>query len=581
MKKHLLILAGAAIAASAYAQSAAPEFMWANLLDGLTAAGDNAIGNCVGLNHSVAWLGTYGSNDAQGSEITYAGAPLFNGASYSGTSNNGNLTLLKTNYEGNKEWVVYPDSGDWLSSQGGVATTSEGSLIFAAKVRHTDGHMDIPIKFHDVDGETDLEWIQQADDTRCYRIVVGKVSNEGALEWLRTIEVGLGKDAENPVSDGATLGNITIDNNDNIYLALGHSTDLSVPTEDGASHVVATNPDAVSVNGVPTDFLTLSLDADGYYRNALTLTGTPAEAKCAKVEWLNGNLYIQGTVRVDGDAALSVGGKALKASALTSPVVMRTDADFNISWAKCFTMTEVGGKGTMQNAGLSEANGVLWFCGMYNGQLNDPDDASKFVASTQEKIREGYIIKLDAATGEWLAARNSRDDEFCNPSALAKTGLTGYLEVIASPYNSDKIYVFGYVMNLNVGVFLREYDANTLEANVVSGEHNVITGGGVPTAMDCAFDATSGYVYISARGNKAFVVDGEEMQTAPNAWGVLLSAFRLPDDMTTGVESVEVSNTDGDEEVEYFNLQGMRVKNPGEGIYIRRQGNKAVKVIRR
>ena len=30
--------------------------------------------------------------------------------------------------------------------------------------------------------------------------------------------------------------------------------------------------------------------------------------------------------------------------------------------------------------------------------------------------------------------------------------------------------------------------------------------------------------------------------------------------------------------VEYFNMQGMRVENPENGIFIRRQGNKATKV---
>lgn len=43
----------------------------------------------------------------------------------------------------------------------------------------------------------------------------------------------------------------------------------------------------------------------------------------------------------------------------------------------------------------------------------------------------------------------------------------------------------------------------------------------------------------------------------------------------SGIESVEV---DGDADVEYFNLQGVRVENPQSGLFIRRQGNKAAKV---
>lgn len=40
-----------------------------------------------------------------------------------------------------------------------------------------------------------------------------------------------------------------------------------------------------------------------------------------------------------------------------------------------------------------------------------------------------------------------------------------------------------------------------------------------------------------------------------------------------GTDGVEVSVADGEGRVEYFNLQGVRVANPENGIYIRRQGN--------
>lgn len=47
-------------------------------------------------------------------------------------------------------------------------------------------------------------------------------------------------------------------------------------------------------------------------------------------------------------------------------------------------------------------------------------------------------------------------------------------------------------------------------------------------------------------------------------------------DMNTGVGNVAA---DDDAEVEYYNLQGVRIMNPGKGLYIRRQGNKATKVV--
>ena len=48
-------------------------------------------------------------------------------------------------------------------------------------------------------------------------------------------------------------------------------------------------------------------------------------------------------------------------------------------------------------------------------------------------------------------------------------------------------------------------------------------------------------------------------------------------DNQSGVKSVMVE--DADAPVEWFNLQGVRVANPDNGVYIRRQGNKVEKVV--
>ncbi|MDE6333676.1 MAG: hypothetical protein K2L77_03410, partial [Muribaculaceae bacterium] len=46
---------------------------------------------------------------------------------------------------------------------------------------------------------------------------------------------------------------------------------------------------------------------------------------------------------------------------------------------------------------------------------------------------------------------------------------------------------------------------------------------------------------------------------------------------TEGVSDIITDNSNAP--VEYFNLQGVRVANPENGLYIRRQGNKAEKVL--
>ncbi len=46
--------------------------------------------------------------------------------------------------------------------------------------------------------------------------------------------------------------------------------------------------------------------------------------------------------------------------------------------------------------------------------------------------------------------------------------------------------------------------------------------------------------------------------------------------VTTGIEDIDIESENAP--VEYFNLQGIKVDNPTNGLYIRRQGNKVTKV---
>ena len=55
--------------------------------------------------------------------------------------------------------------------------------------------------------------------------------------------------------------------------------------------------------------------------------------------------------------------------------------------------------------------------------------------------------------------------------------------------------------------------------------------------------------------------------------------FYAPDPDAAGIKSALVDDADANAPVEYFNLQGIRVENPENGLYIRRQGSKASKVM--
>ncbi len=572
MDKRLLFAFLTGVAMSAAAQTA-PTVEWANMLDGATTAGDQAIDICLNSDNDLYCYATLGTNTtSDATDLTYAGDYLYTGAPFAGanaSANNGNFTLLKTSTSGAREWVVYSVSGDFATNAGGVAPTADGGCIVASKVRHTDGMLDTDITLVDATGATTgLGW---TCDKRYYRILLTKISAEGAIEWTRMmVPSTAGATEDDFESDCVSVADIAIDDSGNIFLPLAFSNTLTVTKADG------TTLDITPANAGTDNFLLLSLDKDGYYSTALTLSGTAAKTAPLRAITAGGKLYVAGYIVGDGTNAVTIGSAEFTPTEVENPFLICAGSDLSIDWVKAYKGEAVGGKHAIQNVGLDLVNGTLWFCGQYNLKFTDPDDADKTVAAQQGALREGFIVKLDAATGAWLAARDSRDDQFSQGGAMALTGLTGYLGTLQNPQNQDYIYVIGYVLNANVGVFLRRYDAETLEADL-DGEYNLMTQGGAPTYQSAAYDNVNGDIYFTVRGNKAFTtIDGTET-AAPTGWGVLLSKAHIPG-MQSGISDA-IGDTGTDAPVEYYNLQGIRVERPESGLYIRRQGSTSTKII--
>jgi hypothetical protein len=83
------------------------------------------------------------------------------------------------------------------------------------------------------------------------------------------------------------------------------------------------------------------------------------------------------------------------------------------------------------------------------------------------------------------------------------------------------------------------------------------------------------YGYTTYDATTGIVTD----QIYGDTTGVELTiSFALPKALrpTTGISDI---NVDENAPVEYFNLQGVRVNNPASGLFIRRQGGKAQKVV--
>ena len=584
MKHKLLVLTAALFSLTAAAQSNSEiKCEWAKLIDGKTSAGDQSTEVCVGHDGSVYWLGTYGTT-AGASDITFGGEDLFTGALSSGSSHSSNFTLIKTDNNGNKVWVVYSNSGDFTSGAGGMAVTSDGGVVTVSKVRHSTGMEDKDLTLVAADGTpTNFGWTDADGSTRVYKMLVTKVSSTGEIEWNRLLDISTVPGAASTKeiwSDAFNLGTVTVDNDDNIYCVLNLKNTLSVPKSDATTATVNVVNNKEWTGDTQTacgDFVVLGLDKDGYFRKTLSFEGTAKVGYGQHITFADGRVYAQGYLTGDG-TTLKAGEATLAPSEIISPVIVCMDTDMNVLWAKCFAGEEVAGKKALQNTDISIVDGNLWFCGMFNLKITDLEDATKSIAATQGSLREGFIVKLDAATGRWIASRGSRDDDWNAPVAMAKTGLTGYMKVLQNNENPANIFVAGYVMNANVGIFLREYDATTLEANLTTGQNNIITKGGAPSYVGGAYDSRNCAFYVAARGNNVFGIKDGDDTAKPEKWGVLAAKFTLPAEMRSAVDNIIVDNDDTDAPAEYYDLTGRRVLNPTTGLYIVRRGNTAQKL---
>ena len=87
------------------------------------------------------------------------------------------------------------------------------------------------------------------------------------------------------------------------------------------------------------------------------------------------------------------------------------------------------------------------------------------------------------------------------------------------------------------------------------------------------FDAANNmYIY----GRKVGLAVYSLPQEAPKAVTPAKASYVILGGELTGIEDVEFNEN---APVEYYNLQGMKVANPEKGIFIKKQGKKATRVV--
>lgn len=138
--------------------------------------------------------------------------------------------------------------------------------------------------------------------------------------------------------------------------------------------------------------------------------------------------------------------------------------------------------------------------------------------------------------------------------------------------NGDSFMAFEHQFE-NITEFRHEEGALTPKAGVAKKASRSM-GDGNHTLSDGKVmynDAEVGFVPAATAD------DDHQFSTAAESLKDGMMLFATATDQNTGVDNVAVDGEDA--EVEYYNLQGVRVANPGHGLYIKRQGGNAVKVV--
>lgn len=113
-------------------------------------------------------------------------------------------------------------------------------------------------------------------------------------------------------------------------------------------------------------------------------------------------------------------------------------------------------------------------------------------------------------------------------------------------------------------------------ANGITSDHTIeVTGNNSTRVSHAVMGEDGSYDFVKAR----YV--GLKTKTALNSdWGIKprdLKVYGGSWDVVSALDMLDIDNSDAP--VEYYNLQGVRVLNPENGLFIRRQGNKSEKVL--
>ncbi len=567
MKKFLLSLA---VVVSTTASAQDFDYQWNQLLGGSASEAATAVvGTKNNSTTKFVALNTVGSDDA------FLGSTSLGITAYSGVTTPSYMAITGMDSDGNVTWNVTSTSGYISASNASsLASTQDGGVVAVFRSR-TDGDNSVAVELTDNAGNK-LSVANPFAEMSCsaYVGVVVKIKADGTIDWVASItpETPWVRENGSYATDLFTLNGVAEDGDGNIFVG-GHMVgELTFAKADGSISIAPLNKgewngDSQNYTSYG-DLFMARFDAEGNCADVLTVDAAASYAVSAQIVALtecDGKVYFAGMVRNNEDDFKLGGANVAAKGELQNIIVGSLNSDLSVNWVNNIEATAfTDGKHTTQLKALDVYGSNVYVSGLVKGGFND-DNGTEVIASSKSSL-EGYIIGLDATTGAYLR------------SAIYGSGISGYFGVLENADNNS-LWAYGYQMS-GGKVMLVKYALDSMEKQ---DELDMLKASNMPTAWDFAYDEAEQQLVLAARGKAtmSFYGTDETVEPTKNASGAatfdgVFMSYKSSSPMVSEIEDIAVEVSD--DEVEYFNLQGMKVANPENGIYIRKQGSKTSKV---
>ena len=249
---------------------------------------------------------------------------------------------------------------------------------------------------------------------------------------------------------------------------------------------------------------------------------------------------------------------------LTTFITDGKTVSYNIPWDYKYIGLKITDGGAASVSSLK----VIWRTGV------DGLDVS------YDKVTEASLVSGKFSV---LAAMNGINTTFARNEGVAtvELGEDGNISLLKGQITVDEFEINGNQDSFTLCGGLGEIDAenNTRTYLAVDADNNVIRVQDNASAANFKLELENGQVLVKFDGGEYLAYNGTNfVKTATIGEGyTAVNIFVNGSGVSTGVEAVEIE--DADAPVEYYNLQGVRVANPQNGLYIVRKGNKVSKQI--